>query len=831
MTAEHAPEHATEHATEHVIENAIESACAPACTPACAPVDETWLLATTRGLVFHVPPSMTSLTSYVLLEQEHWFEPEMSLLPSLLQPGQHALDIGANHGMFALEIARCTQTGHVWAFEPTTLPRGNLLRSVQENGLGERVTVVAAGLAECAGQASFAVGDNSELNSRTGAGQRRETVQLLALDDYLQAHAAGVQIAFVKLDAEGGELQVLAGAQHFFQTQSPVVLFELKHGAAVNTALIERWQTLDYAMFRWSAELNLLLPFDVATDETAFALNLVAVRPAQQAELAQRGLLATAAALAQVVPPHPDPQALAAWCTLSRQTLDDLALPVSVADAAYLRALNAVASAHLQAGLSPAQRVALVVAAQVLLTPGMPAVALPDSGVPPLGPEAGVLWLHCLHVLGRQHAAVKAAVQLLNRWPAHLALRLPFAPPLLQDLQRPRSTAPASWLQQVLGEFVAMQSTLSSYFAPPCPERWAQLMVHPDHSADIERRYLLSHMVQDRLVAVDGLRWLPSPEHTCNPALWQALLQAARALGAEQASQPASQPASPSAWSTRVDALLAGLPVQAVTVVDVGASSVGNETEPYAPLLRVGRAQVTGFEPDAQARLLLQRQFPDRHTHRYLPHIVGDGRPAVFHETEWSLTASLFEPNRPMLDRYQRLGELVRVKARHAVPTVRLDDLVGPGQMDVLKIDVQGAERLVFDGAPQRLDECLLVWTEVEFVPLYRDQPLFGDIDARLRSHGLQFLCFAGLAHRALASWPQAGARAPLRQQQLWADAIYVPRPERIEALSADAAARLALAAHHMLAAYDLCHAALLRLDQTMGSDFAARYLTTMAAA
>ena len=856
------------YATEPVIEPATEQAMTAA-----APVDETWLLATTRGLVFHVPPSMTSLTTYVLLEQEHWFEPEMSLLPSLLQPGQHALDIGANHGMFALEIARCTQTGHVWAFEPTALPRRNLLRSVQGNGLADRVTVVAAGLAECAGQASFAVGDNSELNSRTGTGERRETVQLLALDDYLQTHADGVQIAFVKLDAEGGELQVLAGAQRFFQTQSPVVLFELKHGAAVNTALIERWQSLGYAMFRWSAQLNLLLPFDVATDETAFALNLVAVRSAQQAELAERGLLATAAALAQVVPPQPDPQALAAWCALSGQTLDDLTLPVSTADTAYLRALNAVASAHLQAGLSPAERVALVVAAQVMLTPDLPAVAQPDGRLPTpgltpaptlgptLGLEASVLWLHCLHVLGRQHAAVKAAVELLHRWPTRQklaqtlaqtqALTLPFAPPLLQDLQRPRSTAPASWLHQVLGEYVAMQSTLSSYFAAPCPERWAQLMAHPDHSADIERRYLLSHMVQDRLVAVDGLRWLPSADHTCNPALWQALLQAARALGTDASSapastpavqpgmQPAMQPTSPAPWSVRVDALLAALPVQAVTVVDVGASSVGNETEPYAPLLRVGRAQVIGFEPDAKALQLLQRQFPDRHTHRYLPHIVGDGRPAVFHETEWSLTASLFEPNRPVLDRYQRLGELVRVKARHAVPTVRLDDLVGPGQMDVLKIDVQGAERLVFDGAPQRLDECLLVWTEVEFVPLYRDQPLFGDIDARLRGHGLQFLCFAGIAQRALASWPQAGVqagvravtRAPLRQQQLWADAIYVPLPERIEALSADAAARLALAAHHMLAAYDLCHVALLRHDQTTGNDFATRYLTAMSAA
>jgi FkbM family methyltransferase len=779
---------------------------------------ETWLLATTSGLVFHVPPSMSSLTTYVLLEQERWFEPEMSLLPRLLQPGMNALDIGANHGLYAMEMARCTQTGQVWAFEPTAVPRSSLLRSVQDNGLADRVTVVAAGLAECAAQASFAVGDNSELNSRSGAGERRETVQLLALDDYLDAHADGVPIGFIKLDAEGGELQVLAGARRFFQAQSPVVLFELKHGPAINTALIDGWLALGYGMFRWSAELKLLLPFDLDTDETDFALNLVAVRPAQQAELAERGLLVTAADLQTVMPPAPDPQTLATWCTLTGQSLAQLTEPFSAADTAHLRALNAVTSAHLQPGLRPAERVALVVAAQIGLT-------LQAGSAASLGAEAGTLLVHCLYALGRQHAAVKMAAGLLNRWRPGLVLTLPFLPPQLHELDRPRSTASGSWLQQVLGEFVATKSTLSSYFAPPCPERWAQLLQHPDHSADIERRYLLSHMVQDRMVALDGLRWLPAPEHTCNPQLWQALLQATRAMvGEPSAATP------PTAWPASANAVLAGLPVPAVTIVDVGASPLGDETEPYAPLLRAGRARVTGFEPDAQALQQLHRLFPDTQTHRHLPHFVGDGEPAVFHETEWSLTASLFEPNRPMLDRYHRLGELVREKARHTVPTARLDDLIAPGQMDVLKIDVQGAERLVFDGAPQRLDECLVVWTEVEFVPLYRDQPLFGDIDARLRSHGLQFLCFAGLAHRALATWPPAGPRVPQRPQQLWADAIFVPQPERIAALTADAAARLALAAHHMLGAYDLCHAALLRHDGLAGSDFAARYLLAMQA-
>jgi hypothetical protein len=81
-----------------------------------------------------------------------------------------------------------------------------------------------------------------------------------------------------------------------------------------------------------------------------------------------------------------------------------------------------------------------------------------------------------------------------------------------------------------------------------------------------------------------------------------------------------------------------------------------------------------------------------------------------------------------------------------------------------------------------------------------------------------------------LASWPQNKVM-PQRQQQLWADAIFVPGPDRIEQLDASASARLALVAHHMLSAQDLCHAALLRHDALTSGDFAARYLLAMNAA
>ena len=46
-----------------------------------------------------------------------------------------------------------------------------------------------------------------------------------------------------------------------------MVLFELQHGPSINTELLGQWQALGYGLFRWSAELRLLLPFDLASDE------------------------------------------------------------------------------------------------------------------------------------------------------------------------------------------------------------------------------------------------------------------------------------------------------------------------------------------------------------------------------------------------------------------------------------------------------------------------------------------------------------------------------------------------------------------------------------
>ena len=415
-----------------------------------------------------------------------------------------------------------------------------------------------------------------------------------------------------------------------------------------------------------------------------------------------------------------------------------------------------------------------------------------------------------LQALGLVAEATDLARTVVARCPAG-----PAAAASLASASAMAGIAPAV-LRQSLLEFVLHGTPHTT------PGEWTAALADPAHSACAERAALVAHMAADRPPTAALLARLRHVPAACaNGTLWSALLDSARELATRPPGLLRAAPDGP-------EQLLAELGDPVVQVVDVGASSLAGGTEPYAGLANFCRVRVTGFEPDAQALAELQRAHQGTEERRYLPHFVGDGADAVFHETNWSLTGSLLAPHRPVLDRYSDLGSLVQERARHPVRTVRLDDVIPVGGMDLLKIDVQGGEGRVFDGARQRLDECLLVWTEVEFLELYQGQPLFGDIDRMLRERGLRFFGFDGVGQRVLADWAAAAASggalpAPRRFQQVWADAIYLPAPERIATLDADRALRLALITHHVLGAWDLCHEALRRHEAAGGTRGAAQ--------
>jgi FkbM family methyltransferase len=252
-----------------------------------------------------------------------------------------------------------------------------------------------------------------------------------------------------------------------------------------------------------------------------------------------------------------------------------------------------------------------------------------------------------------------------------------------------------------------------------------------------------------------------------------------------------------------------------VRVIDVGAMAYGKES--YAPLRTAGIAKIVGFEPqEAECAKLNAAHAADGHT--YLPYFIGDGSPRTFHLTRHAPSASVYEPDLALAAKFQQLGELYTVVSTQPVQTRRLDDIEQARPCDLLKIDTQGGELDVIRGGAETLRQALFVHAEVEFVPLYKRQPLFADIDAALRALGFSFHKFFSIAGRAFVPLTVNNDPNKRISQMLWADAVYVRDFMTFDTLEPEALLKIAIIAHLVYDAVDLAHFALAAHDRRSGS-------------
>jgi FkbM family methyltransferase len=266
-----------------------------------------------------------------------------------------------------------------------------------------------------------------------------------------------------------------------------------------------------------------------------------------------------------------------------------------------------------------------------------------------------------------------------------------------------------------------------------------------------------------------------------------------------------------------------------MTAVDIGAMLLEGDVDPLGRLSKLGRLNVIGFEPQAaECEKLNALALPGR---RYLPYAVANGMRRSFYVTNTGMTSSLLRPNLRIAQLFNNLAELMQVVATPLIDTVRLDDVaeIRAQGCDLLKLDTQGSEAEILANASETLNRCLIIQTEVEFVPLYENQPLFADVDQLLRGRGFMFHRFLGLAGRTYKPlMVNNNPNAPL-SQMLWSDAVYVPDLARLDRLEATALLKLAALLHEIYGSFDLCHVVLGAHDRHHGTSYAQRYLERLA--
>ena len=246
------------------------------------------------------------------------------------------------------------------------------------------------------------------------------------------------------------------------------------------------------------------------------------------------------------------------------------------------------------------------------------------------------------------------------------------------------------------------------------------------------------------------------------------------------------------------------------SVLDIGANLVDGDP-PYQRMLDEGLCTVTGFEP--QQRALAELELRKGPMERYLPHVVGDGHTHRLKITRAVGMTSLLTPDENQLRLFNGFPDWGSVVEELEVQTHRLDDL-DINEFDLLKIDVQGAELMVFQHGRERLRDAVAVHTEVSFVPLYLGQPTFGEVDVELRAQGFVPHSMPELKQWSIAPTLFGENIYNPGNQLLEADIVYVRDIAHPEQMTSDQLAQLAMIAFHIYGSVDLAVFCLIELRQ-----------------
>lgn len=189
---------------------------------------------------------------------------ELRYAVSVLRAGDVAIDVGAHVGVFALHMAEAVgPTGMVYAFEPLARNAQLLAMAIAENQFAARLQLERAGVSDQTGQATlnFARETLNTGGAYIGAPDpslgalAAETVPVVRLDDF----DCRRPIRLIKMDVEGGEPRVIAGAGRLLATDRPTIVSEihpeqLRRVCGVGpAAVLDRLTALGYQAHRIEA--------------------------------------------------------------------------------------------------------------------------------------------------------------------------------------------------------------------------------------------------------------------------------------------------------------------------------------------------------------------------------------------------------------------------------------------------------------------------------------------------------------------------------------------------------------------------------------------------
>jgi len=240
-----------------------------------------------------------------------------------------------------------------------------------------------------------------------------------------------------------------------------------------------------------------------------------------------------------------------------------------------------------------------------------------------------------------------------------------------------------------------------------------------------------------------------------------------------------------------------------IQIMDVGAAAI-NEIPIYQSLMNSGFGHLHAFEGDERQIEGIRGKYGENVTIH--SKFLFDGTIRNFYQaTAESGMSSLLKPDPVALAFFNGFTSFGEIKSETQVKTVRLDDIEEFPNMDFIKLDIQGAELVTLKNAKNKLKNVLAVQLEVSWVPLYQDQPTFGEVDVWMRSQGFMPHCFLEIKKWSIYPTIFAGNFRVGGNQLLESDIIYIRNPLQLSNLTEERLIVYAWISHYLFKSTDLC--------------------------
>jgi len=194
-------------------------------------------------------------------------------------------------------------------------------------------------------------------------------------------------------------------------------------------------------------------------------------------------------------------------------------------------------------------------------------------------------------------------------------------------------------------------------------------------------------------------------------------------------------------------------------ILDVGAN-IGQFS--LAARAAFPAAELHCFEPIPECFCELQRRLGGRpRVHLHNVAVADRAGALLMRRSEFSPSSSLLSMDAVHVSEFPFTAGFSDVEVGTETLDGALAGCVLPRPV-LMKIDVQGAEKLVFAAGARTLSVTDVLVVETSFEPLYRDQPLFAEVLDILRTEGFRF---AGVMGQL---------RSPLDSRALQADSLFL---------------------------------------------------------